>query len=196
MVNIKVIIGSTRQNRFSEKPARWIFEELKKQKDVSAELLDLRDYPMPFFDSPMPSSMAQGKYANEIVKKWAEKINEADAFIIVTPEYNHGYSAVLKNALDWLYPEWNKKAVGFVSYGSAVGARAVEQLRQVAIELQMVPIRNSIHIPVDIFMKAMMSKEPTGPEIFQPIRESAMGDRMQIFFDDFLWTTKTLKAAR
>jgi len=196
MIKVKIIIGSTRQNRFSEKPAQWIFEEAKKLKGVEAELLDLRDYPMPFFDSPTPSSMAQGKYSNEIVQKWAEKINEADAFIIVTPEYNHGYPAVLKNALDWLYPEWNKKAVGFVSYGSAVGARSVEQLRQVAIELQMVPIRNAIHIPFEIFMAAMMGKGPTGPEMFKPIRESAMGDRVQIFFDDLLWTAKTLKSAR
>ena len=104
-IKIKVIIGSTRQNRFSEKPAQWIFEEAKKLEGVEAELLDLRDYPMPFFDDPMSPSMAKGQYSNEIVKKWADKINDGDAFIIVTPEYNHGYSAVLKNALDVIYPE-------------------------------------------------------------------------------------------
>jgi len=195
-IKIKVIVGSTRQNRFSEKPAGWIFEEAKKLEGVEAELLDLRDYPMPFFDDPMSPSMAKGQYSNEIVKKWADKINDGDAFIIVTPEYNHGYSAVLKNALDVIYPEWNRKPVGFVSYGSALGARAVEQLRQVAVELQMVPIRNAIHIPVDIFFTAMMGKGPTGPEMFKPIREGMMGDRVQIFFDDLLWWAKALKAAR
>ena len=195
-IKIKIILGSTRQNRFSEKPAGWIFEEAKKLEGVEAELLDLRDYPMPFFDDPMSPSMAKGQYSNEIVKKWAEKINDGDAFIIVAPEYNHGYSAVLKNALDVIYPEWNKKPVGFVSYGSALGARSVEQLRQVAVELQMAPIRNAIHIPVDIFFAAMMGKGPTGPEMFQPIHEGMMGDRVKIFFDDLLWWARALKAAR
>lgn len=195
-IKIKIIVGSTRQNRFSEKPARWIFEETKKLEGMEAELLDLRDYPMPFFDDPMSPSMAKGKYSNEIVKKWAEKINDGDAFIIVTPEYNHGYSAVLKNALDVISPEWNRKPVGFVSYGSALGARSVEQLRQVAVELQMAPIRNAIHIPVDIFFAAMMGKGPTGSEMFKPIHEGMMGDRVQIFFDDLLWWAKALKVAR
>jgi len=195
-LKIKIIIGSTRQGRFSEKPAQWIYEEAKKLDGVEAELLDLRDYPMPFFESPMSPSMAQGKYENEVVQKWAEKIKEGDAFIIVTPEYNHGYPAILKNAMDVIYSEWNRKPVGFVAYGSAMGARSVEQLRQVAIELQMAPIRNTIHIPVDIFFAAMMGKGPQGPEMFEPIRKSSMGDRVQIFFDDLLWWAKALKNAR
>ena len=195
-LNIKVIVGSTRQGRFSEKPAQWIFEEAKKLEGVEVELLDLRDYEMPFFDSPMSPSMAKGQYSNEIVKKWAEKINNGDAFIIVSPEYNHGYSAVLKNALDVIYPEWHKKPVGFVSYGSALGARSVEQLRQVAVELQMAPIRNAIHIPVDIFMAAMMGKGPQGSEMFESIRKGPMGDPVEKFFNDLLWWAKALKTAR
>lgn len=195
-IKIKIIVGSTRQGRFSEKPAQWIFEEAKKLKGVEAELLDLRDYPMPFFDSPMSPSMAKGQYANETIKKWAEKINDGDAFIIVAQEYNHGYSAVLKNALDVIYPEWNKKPVGFVSYGGVLGARAVEQLRQVAIELQMAPIRNAIHIPVDIFFAAMMGKGPSGPEMFEPMRKGPMGDPVERFFNDILWWARALKAAR
>ena len=196
-LRIKIIIGSTRQNRFSEKPAQWILEEAEKLEDVSVELLDLRDYPMPLFDDPMSPSMAKGQYSNEIVKKWAEKINDGDAFIIVSPEYNHGYSAVLKNALDVIYPEWNRKPVGFVGYGSALGARAVEQLRQVAVELQMAPIRNAIHIPNDIFFPAMMGKGSSDPnEMFAPIRKSPMGDPVEKFFNDLLWWAKALKAAR
>jgi NAD(P)H-dependent FMN reductase len=195
-LKIKIIVGSTRQGRFSEKPAQWIHEEAKKLDGVDAELLDLRDYPMPFFESPMSPSMAQGKYENEVVKKWAAKIKEGDAFIIVTPEYNHGYPAVLKNAMDVIYPEWNRKPVGFVAYGSAMGARSVEQLRQVAVELQMAPIRNAIHIPVDIFFAAMMGKGPQGPEMFEPIRKGPMGDRVQIFFDDLLWWARALKHGR
>jgi NAD(P)H-dependent FMN reductase len=195
-IKIKVIIGSTRQGRFNEKPAQWIYEEAKKLDGVDVELLDLRDYPMPFFESPMSPSMAKGQYENEVVQKWAEKIKEGDAFIIVTPEYNHGYPAVLKNAMDVIYPEWNRKPVGFVAYGSAMGARAVEQLRQVAIELQMAPIRNAIHIPVDIFFAAMMGKGPLGPEMFEPIRKSPMGDRVQVFFDELLWWARVLKYGR
>lgn len=195
-IKIKVILGSTRQNRFSEKPAQWIFEEAKKLEGIEAELLDLRDYPMPFFESSMSPSMAQGKYEDETIKKWAEKINDGDAFIIVSPEYNHGYSAVLKNAMDVIYPEWNRKPIGFVSYGSALGARSVEQLRQVAVELQMAPIRHAIHIPVDIFFAAMMGKGPQGSEMFEPIRKGPMGDPVQKFFDDLLWWAKALKTAR
>jgi NAD(P)H-dependent FMN reductase len=195
-IKIKVIVGSTRQGRFSEKPAQWIYGEAKKLEGVDVELLDLRDYPMPFFDSPTSPSMAKGKYENEVVKKWAAKINDGDAFIIVTPEYNHGYPAVLKNAMDVIYPEWNRKPVGFVAYGSAMGARSVEQLRQVAVELQMAPIRNAIHIPVEIFFAAMRSQEPQGPEIFEPIRKGPSGDRVQIFFDDLLWWARVLKDGR
>lgn len=191
-IKIKIIVGSTRQNRFSEKPAKWIFDKAKKLKGTEVELLDLRDYQMPFFNDPMSPSMAEGQYSNEIIKKWAEKINDGDAFIFVTPEYNHGYPAVLKNALDVIYPEWNRKPVGFVSYGSAVGARSVEQLRQVAIELQMAPIRNAIHIPVEIFMAAMMDEGPTGPEMFKEIHEGFV----ERFFNDLLWWARALKTAR
>src|SRR5579872_3399556 len=132
MLKIQVIIGSTRQGRFSEKPAQWIFEEAKKKTGLEVELLDLRDYPMPFFNEPMSPSRVEGKYPNEAVQKWAKKIAEADGYIIVSPEYNHGYPAVLKNAMDSIYKEWNNKSVGFVSYGSVGGGRAVEQLRLVA----------------------------------------------------------------
>lgn len=195
-IKIKIIIGSTRQGRFSEKPAQWIFEEAKKLEDVEVELLDLRDYNMPFFDSPISPSMAQGKYENEVVRKWSEKINDGDAFIVVTPEYNHGYPAVLKNAMDVIYPEWNRKPIGFVSYGSAMGARSVEQLRQVAVELQMAPIRHAIHIPNDIFFAAMMGKSPEGPEMFESIRKGPMGDPVEKFFNDLLWWARALKSAR
>lgn len=197
LIKIKIIIGSTRQNRFSDKPANWIFNEAKKLKDVGVELLDLRDYPMPFFDDATSPSMTNGQYSNETIQKWAEKINDGDAFIIVAPEYNHGYSAVLKNALDVIYPEWNKKPVGFVSYGGALGARVVEQLRQVAVELQMAPIRNAVHIPTDIFFAAMMGKGPNNPkEMFDRIHNGPMGDPVERFFNELLWWAKALKNAR
>lgn len=195
-IKLKIISGSTRQGRFSERPAAWIYEEAKKLEGVEAELLDLRDYPMPFLDSPMVPSMAQGKYDNETVQKWAAKISDGDAFIVVTPEYNHGYPAVLKNAMDVLYPEWNRKPVGFVSYGSALGARSVEQLRQVAVELQMAPVRHAVHIPTDIFFAAMMGSGPEGSEAFAPIRKGSMGDPVERLLNDIVWWGKTLKAGR
>jgi NAD(P)H-dependent FMN reductase len=194
-IKIKIIVGSTRQNRFSEKPAHWICEEAKKKDGVEAELLDLRDYPMPFFDEPISPAMSGGKYSNEIVKKWAEKINDGDACIIVAPEYNHGYPAVLKNALDLIFPEWNKKAVGFVSYGGVGGARSIEQLRQVAIELQMVPIRNAIHIPMEVYVAVMNEKVPVNSELFKPLRAGRM-DRVEAFFDELVWMGRALKNAR
>ena len=145
MTAISVIVGSTRQGRFSEKPAQWIFQRLKNRGGVEARLLDLRDFPMPFFDQPMPPAMpGRPAYDNEVVKKWTAEIARSDGFIFVAPEYNYGSSAVLKNALDWVYPEWNRKAAAFVSYGSAMGARGVQQLRLTAIELQLAPVRSSV----------------------------------------------------
>jgi NAD(P)H-dependent FMN reductase len=196
IIKIKVIIGSTRQNRFSEKPAHWIYEEVKKKREVKAELLDLRDYPMPFFDDAVSPAMGGGKYFNKVVQKWAEKIKDGDAFIIVTPEYNHGYPAVLKNALDSIFPEWNRKVVGFVSYGNAGGARSVEQLRQVVVELQMIPIRNAIHIPSEVYLTVMKEQAPINPELFSPLRKSIMGDRVEAFLNELLWTTQALATAR
>lgn len=191
-IKIKVIVGSTRQNRFSEKPAYWIFEEVKKKGGVDVELLDLRDYPMPFYNEPTsPAMIKDGNYPNEIVKKWAEKIKEADAYIVVTPEYNHGYPAVLKNAMDHVYYEWNNKPVGFVSYGGVGGARSVEQLRLVAIELQMAPIRNAIHIPTPVYMSMMNEKAPVKPELFESLKNAKDN-----FLNQLLWWARALKAAR
>ena len=192
-IKIKVIIGSTRKNRFSDKPGHWIYTEAKNKTD-EVEILDLRDYPMPFYNEPVSPAMSGGKYSNEIVNKWSEKIMDGDAFIIVTPEYNHGYPAVLKNALDSIFPEWNRKAVGFVSYGNAGGARSVEQLRQVVIELQMVPIRRAIHIPVDVYMAVMNEKVPVDPDLFKPLRDRL--DRIEVFLTELISMAKTLKVAR
>jgi NAD(P)H-dependent FMN reductase len=147
-IKIAVIIGSTRPNRFSEKPGKWIAEEAKKLEGVEVETLDLRDWPLPFFDDPeSPSGVVDGDYGDDLVNAWAKKIDAADAFIMVTPEYNHSTSGVLKNALDSVWKEWNDKPVGFVGYGGVGGARAVEHLRGIAIELEMPPVRTGVHIP-------------------------------------------------
>src|SRR5258706_1055876 len=149
MTVISVIVGSPRLGRFSEKQAQWILQHLKKRSGVDARLLDLRDFPMPFFDQPAsPATPGRPPYENAVVKKWTAAIAQSDGFVFVTPEYNYGPSAVLKNAIDWVYPEWNRKPVGFVSYGSAMGARGVQQLRLNMIEIQIAPVRSSVHIPV------------------------------------------------
>src|SRR3954470_7581778 len=145
-VKIQIILGSIRQNRFGEKPAQWILQEARKREGVEFELIDLRDHPLPMFAEPTPPGRLNGNYPNELVSKWGKKVAEADGFIIVTPEYNHGYPPSLKNAIDHLFVEWGRKPVAFVGYGSAGGARAVEQLRQVAIELEMAPIRFAVHV--------------------------------------------------
>lgn len=189
-VNIKIIIGSTREGRFSDKPAKWIQDELSKIDGVESEVLDLKDYPMPFFNEAMGPSMIQEPYTNEVVQKWTAKIDEGDGFIIISPEYNHGYTAVLKNALDYVYKEWNRKAVGFVSYGGVAGARSVEQLRQVMVELQMVPIRSAIHFPADKWVPVLMGKSSV-EDLFADSKEHLDG-----FVNDLLWWTKALKNAR
>lgn len=189
-INLKIIIGSTRQNRFSEHPADWLYKEAKKLADFEVELLDLRDYPLPFFNEPVSPTMApQGDYKNEAVARWAKKIAEADAYIVVTPEYNHGYPAVLKNAFDHIYYEWNNKPIGFLSYGTANGARSVEQLRLVAIELQMAPIRNAVYIPN--FWSLLEADGQLKSGAFTPLEPNA-----EKLFNQLSWWAKALKTAR
>src|SRR5258708_34072996 len=149
MTVISVIVGSTREGRFSEKPAKWILQHLKTRDGVDARLLDLRDFPMPFFDQPVtPAMPGRAPYEDEVVQRWTAAIARSDGFVFVTPEYNYGPSAVLKNAIAWVYPEWNRKVAAFVSYGSAMRARSVQQLLQTLTEIQVAPVRSSVHIPV------------------------------------------------
>jgi NAD(P)H-dependent FMN reductase len=142
MTRIGIILGSTRPNRNGEQVAKWVYDVASRRTDAEFELVDLRDYPLPHLDEPLPPSM--GQYQGEHTKQWADKIASFDGFVMVTPEYNHSTSGVLKNAIDYLYSEWNNKAVGFVSYGGAGGARAVEHLRLVVGELQMADVRQQV----------------------------------------------------
>jgi NAD(P)H-dependent FMN reductase len=190
MTVISAIVGSTREGRFSEKPAKWILQHLKKRDGVDAQLLDLRDYPMPFFDQPLtPATPGRPPYTNEVVKKWTAAIAKSDGFVFVAPEYNYGPPAVLKNAIDWVYPEWNRKAACFVSFGSAMGARSVQQLRQTLIEIQVAPIRSSVHIPV-----ATLWAHYTGGDVEAGLAE--LEAPAEAMIDDLLWWTATLKTAR
>ena len=190
MTVISVIVGSTREGRFSEKPAHWILQHLKKRDGVDARLLDLRDFPMPFFDQPLtPAMPGRAAFEHKVVQRWTGAIAQSDGFVFVTPEYNYGPAAVLKNAIDWVYPEWHRKAAAFVSYGSAMGVRSVQQLRESLIELQLAPIRSSVHIPV-----ATLWAHYQGGDVDAGLAE--LEALAGVMIDDLLWWTAALKAAR
>ena len=142
MLKLVIIIGSTRPGRVGEAVARWVDELAQQRDDAEFELVDIKDFNLPLLDEPVPPS--QGKYSKEHTKKWAAKIASFDGYVFVTPEYNHGICGALKNAIDFLYAEWNNKAAGFVGYGSAGGARAVEHLRLVMAEVQVATVRNQV----------------------------------------------------
>ncbi|MER5531993.1 NAD(P)H-dependent oxidoreductase [Streptomyces sp. NPDC002677] len=145
MTKIGIILGSTRPNRNGEQVAKWVYDVASRRGDAEYELVDLRDYPLPHLDEPMSAAWGPN-YQHDHTKQWSEKIASFDGFVIVTPEYNHSTSGVLKNAIDYLYREWNDKAVGFVSYGGVGGARAAEHLRLIAGELQMADVRQQVTI--------------------------------------------------
>jgi len=142
MIKIGIIIGSTRPGRNGEAVARWVHGIAGKRSDAQFELVDIKDYDLPLLDEAIPASM--GQYSQPHTKAWAAKIDSFDAYVFVTPEYNHAPSGALKNAIDYLYREWNNKAAGFVGYGSAGGVRAVEQLRLVMGELQVADVRAQV----------------------------------------------------
>ena len=142
MTKIGIIIGSTRPGRNGPSVAQWVYEFARKRSDAQFEIVDIADFNLPLLDEPAPASM--GQYSKEHTKKWAAKIAEFDGYIFVTPEYNHATSGALKNAIDFLAKEWNNKACGFVGYGSLGGARAVENLRLIAGELQLADVRSQV----------------------------------------------------
>jgi NAD(P)H-dependent FMN reductase len=142
MTKIAIIIGSTRPGRKGEDVARWVYDIAAKRSDATFELVDIKDYELPHLDEIMPPSM--GQYSQPHTQAWAAKIDEFDGYVFVTPEYNHSTSGALKNAIDFLYREWNNKAAGFVSYGAVGGARAVEHLRLVMGELQVADVRAQV----------------------------------------------------
>ncbi len=147
MLEVAIIMGSTRPQRRGETVARWVHEMAARRQDARFELVDIKDFNLPLLDEPLEPS--QGKYSQPHTRAWAAKIAPFDAFVFVTPEYNHGPPAALKNALDFLYQEWNNKAAGFVSYGSDGGQRAVEQLRLVMAELQIADVRT--HLTISLY---------------------------------------------
>jgi NAD(P)H-dependent FMN reductase len=142
MLKIAVIIGSTRPGRVGESVGKWVHELAAKRTDAQFELVDIQDFNLPLLDEAVPPS--RGQYSQQHTKTWAAKIESFDGYVFVTPEYNHGICGALKNAIDFLFREWNNKAAGFVGYGSAGGVRAVEHLRQVMAEVQVATVRSQV----------------------------------------------------
>ena len=142
MLEFAIIIGSTRPGRVGESVGRWVLDIAQKRTDAEFELVDIKAFDLPLLDEPVPPS--RGMYSKEHTKRWAAKIGSFDGYVFVTPEYNHGTCGALKNAIDFLYAEWNNKAAGFVGYGSAGGVRAVEQLRLVMAEVQVATVRAQV----------------------------------------------------
>ena len=155
---IGVILGSVRPTRFGDKAATWILDHARQRTDIDVELVDLKDYPLPLFDAP--ASDMWMPTPNPIAAKWQAKLNEFDGFIVVTAEYNRSIPGALKNAIDWAYMPFMKKAVAYVAYGSVGGARAVEHLRTVMVELQAVSVRQGIHIGGSEFASVFMGQKP------------------------------------
>src|SRR2546428_4058450 len=142
MLKLAVIIGSTRPGRVGESVANWVYELTKRRAEAEFELVDVKAFNLPLLDEQVPPAM--GQYSKEHTQTWAAKIDSFDGYVFVTPEYNHGICGALKNAIDFLFCEWNNKAAGFVGYGSAGGVRAVEHLRLVMAEVQVATVRNQV----------------------------------------------------
>jgi len=185
---IAVIISSTRPTRFGDKPAAWILDHLKARGDVEAELVDLRDYNLPLFDAP--ASDAWMPTPNAEAARWQAKLKEFDGYLIVVAEYNRSITGALKNAIDWAYTPFTRKAVGFIGYGSVGAARAIEHLRNIMVELQAAPVRHAVHIGGSDFLPIMMGQK-TWEE-----SKSKFDPFVPELLDNLLWWTNATKTAR
>jgi NAD(P)H-dependent FMN reductase len=185
---IGVIVASVREGRRCEAFGKWIRALLAERPNITAEWIDLKEWPLPAYGSrDNPMAAEKGYVSGTLERRWADQISALDGFVIVTPEYSHGYPGALKNALDHLYVAWNYKPVGFVSYGGfASGARAVEQLRLVAIELRMVPIREEVNLR--LIGLAVDDRAFPSDELYSK-RATAM-------IDELIWWTQIMKEAR
>lgn len=187
-IRLGVILASVREGRRGEALARWIHELVAERPDVTVELLDLREWPLAAYANRDPPAAAEKSYAaGSLERRWAERIASLDGFVVVTPEYNHGYPSSLKSALDAVYAPWNHKPVAFVSYGGfASGVRAVEQLRLVAVELRMVPVRDEVNVRLVGY-----SADARGhPE------DAAYARKAKAMIDDLLWWTRVTREGR
>jgi len=184
---IAIIISSTRDVRFGDKPAKWVYDIASARADLDVELVDLKEWPLPFFNEVASNAWAPTQ--NEVGQRWQKKVAEFDGYIFVVAEYNRSITAALKNALDFAYPEWNKKAAAAVGYGSVGGARAIEHLRNIAVELQMAPTRTGVHIQGGDFMAVWQQGKD--------IRElTYLEPNITAMLDELVWWSSALKTAR
>ncbi len=184
---IEIILGSIREGRAGERVARWVHGLASRRADLEVELLDLKDWPLPTYANAANPKQAETGYEDPLARAWHDRIARADGFVIVTPEYNFGYPPALKNALDYLYAPWNNKPVAFASYGgTSGGVRAVQQLRQVVIELQMAPIRAEVNIP---FVSRAFGEQG---EPLDPLHAK----RAEAMFDQLAWWAVVLREGR
>jgi NAD(P)H-dependent FMN reductase len=184
---LAIVVGSIRPNRFAAHAAEWIEKVAAEGGLFDIHVIDLKDYPLPMFAEEV--SPAYGPSKDEVAQRWQKKIGEFDAYVVTAAEYNRGPTAVLKNALDYAYGEWTNKPVAFVGYGGVGGARAVEQLRLIAIELQMAPIRTAVHILFPAYLAVVKEGKKLGE--FDYLNQSAKD-----MLNQLLWWTNALKSAR
>lgn len=193
MSNLKIalIIGSTRDTRFADIPAQWMLAQAKARGDIDVELVDLRDYDLPLFNEVASNAWAPSQSAAAV--KWQKKIAEFDGYIFVVAEYNRSITGSLKNALDQAYVEWAKKPMTAIAYGSVGGTRAMEHLRTIAVELQMVPTRNAVHLGMGDFFKVHPGFGGSGN---MADVEAGLLPSAGAALDDLAWWGKATKAAR
>ncbi len=188
---LQVITGTTRQGRFSERVAAWALDRLLVHGGFDVEAIDLRNHPLPFFEAEMAPARAGGVYEDDEVSRFGATVARADGFLVLTGEYNHGYPAVLKNAMDSTFVEWRRKPISFVGWGNVGGARAIEQLRQVAVEFEMAPLRWAVHILPDVLIPLRQTEDPDDLSLLAPL-----DPRLDMLADDMVWWMHALAAAR
>ena len=184
---IGIVLSTTRVGRFADKLAAWLLELASTRQGMEFELVDLRDYPLPFFDEPLPPLWAPPK--NAIAQRWMKKIGGFDGFVFVTAEYNRGIPAVLKNALDYVSHQLARKPASYVGYGGVGAARAIEQLRLVNIGQQMVPLNASVNIAGTDAIDVVFQGKPLADKPHLVPGVNAM-------LDELAWWTEVLKEAR
>lgn len=187
---IAIIVASTRTNRFADHPLKWLLEQTKDDKRFTFEVVDLREHTLPHETLQNSPAMNPRKYETEDHRALGELFDKADGFLVLANEYNHGYSAPLKNTLDHFFVEFNRKPISFVGYGNVGGARAIEQLRQVADELDMASVRPTVNI-LGNYVMAIRGGNENMTEVFAPLEE-----RLAAQLNDLHWWAKALKAAR
>lgn len=188
---IALVIGSTRAARFADIPAQWMLAQAKARTDMAVELVDLRDYDLPLFNEMATNAYMPSSDPKAVA--WQKKMAGFDGYIFVVSEYNHSISGALKNALDQAYVEWAKKPMGAIAYGSVGGARALEHLRGIAVELQMVPVRNAVHVGGADFWRIHPGMGGSGK---MSDIEAALLPSAKAMLDDMVWWANVLKAAK